>query len=182
MSDVVVRIPTVDQVLPPAFRRLLLDRLAAELIGRIKRRTGRGLDVDGRAFTPYSARYARARKDAGRKAQPVTLLLSGAMLNSMKVLRLTADEALLGFEGTSASIRLGRRRRRVKDRRTGAAVTGAAQETKRRVANALKAAWHDRGEGRNPRRHFFGASKEELAALAAVAQRLVREHLARRGP
>lgn len=173
--DVQVRIGTLDQYLTPAARKTILLRLAMLVIGRIKRRTGQGKDVDGRPFVPYSARYARQRKAAGRNASPPTLLLSGAMLGSMKVLRSTDREAVIGFEGTSAALRYGRRTRVVRTQnfhgggsrsvrvttQTTSGSTHTVAETSRRIANALKARWNDRGEGKAPRRRFFGLSQQD---------------------
>ncbi len=172
--DVQVRIGTLDQYLTPAAREAILLRLAMLAIGRIKRRTGQGKDVDGRLFVPYSARYARQRKAAGRNASPPTLLLSGAMLGSMKVLRASDREAVIGFEGTGAAVRFTRRARSVKARGGGRA-THAATETPRRIANALKARWNDQGEGRVPRRHFFGLSRQDRRGLTRYGIKAVIE-------
>lgn len=177
--DVQVRIGTLDQYLTPQAREAILLRLAMLAIGRIKRRTGQGKDVEGRPFAPYSARYARQRKAAGRNASPPTLLLSGAMLGSMKVLRSSAREAVIGFEGTSAALRYGRRTRAVRTQnfhgggsrtvrmatQTKDGSTHTFVETSRRIANALKARWNDQGEGKVPRRHFFGLSQQDRRDL-----------------
>lgn len=163
--DVQVRIGTLDQYLTPQAREEILRRLAMLAIGRIKRRTGQGKDVEGKAFAPYSKGYAKQRTQAGRNATPPTLLLSGAMLGSMKILRSTSQEAVIGFEGSAAATKFTKRARPSKNRKTGARVTHSVGAGSKRVANALKARWNDQGEGKNPRRHFFGLSPEDRRAL-----------------
>ncbi len=180
--DVQVRIGTLDQYLTPQAREAILLRLAMLAIGRIKRRTGQGKDVEGRPFKPYSARYAAQRKASGRTASPPTLLLSGAMLGSMKVLRSSDREAVIGFEGTSAAARFTKRARPLRFRgeliasaygpkgrnrygRGAVKATHAVTSGTARVANALKARWNDQGEGKVPRRHFFGLSQQDRREL-----------------
>jgi hypothetical protein len=160
---------TLDQWLTPAAREAILRRIADAGMGRIKRRTGQGKDVDGAPFAPYSTRYAKQRRQAGRNDKPVTLLLSGAMLASMQVVQGGPDKVLLGFTGTAAATRFTKAVRPRKDRRTGAKITHSVSASTARVANALKAQWNDKGEGHNPRRHFFGLSQEDRRALTVDA-------------
>lgn len=164
MAEVQVRIGTLDQYLTPKAREAILVRLAALAIGRIKRRTGQGKDVEGAAFKPYSRRYAKQRRTSGRNDSPPTLLLSGAMLASMKVLQSSGEAAVIGFSGSSPAVRFQRRKAAAKTR-TGTKVTHTFAEQNKQVANALKAAWNDRGEGKVPRRHFFGLSREDRTFL-----------------
>ena len=63
---------------------------------RIVRRTLSGLDVDGRAFAPYSAGDAQARRDAGLDASTVRLQASGEMLRGIQIIP-HADKVELTF-------------------------------------------------------------------------------------
>ena len=187
--DVKVRIGTLDQYLTPAAREAILLRVAMLAIGRIKRRTGQGKDVEGASFKPYSARYASQRRRSGRNPAPPTLLLSGGMLASMKVLRSSGQSAVIGFEGSSASLKFARRTRTVSvnqgvmgrskvkvfsaNKKSGA--THPCAETEKRTPNALKARWNDQGEGKTPRRHFFGLSKADRRELTIDAIKQVIE-------
>ena len=187
--DVQVRLGTLDQYLTPDARERILVRIATLAIGRIKRRTGQGKDVDGQPFAPYSRRYARQREQSGRSSKPPTLLLSGAMLASMKVLQSDATKAVIGFSGSSARGKFTKRTRKVRTdngqglgtrrvtmatkTKSGSTHTFQAQDTQ--IANALKAAWNDRGEGHTPVRHFFGLSREEKRELVKDALKQVIE-------
>lgn len=164
--DVQVRIGTLDQYLTPRAGQAILERLAMLAIGRIKRRTGQGKDVEGKTFVAYSKGYAKQRQQSGRNVSPPTLLLSGAMLGGMDILSADGQRAVIGFKGTAAAAKFTKRTRSVKHGKTGASVTHAVSQGTVRVANALKAAWNDRGEGDNPRRHFFGLSREDRRFLA----------------
>lgn len=170
-----VSLPTLDQVIPPANRRALLQHLALLAVGRIKRRTGQGVDTDGKRFAPYSPRYAKQRRDSGRKASPPTLLLSGAMLGGMNVVRSDEKEAVIGFQGTGARLAFGKRARATWSTKLVAGVkrkrkiTHTFRETNRQVSNALKARWNDHGDGNLPRRHFFGLSRADRYELSRLA-------------
>lgn len=188
-KDVQVQLPTLDQIIPPAQRKALLAHIALLAVGRIKRRTNAGLDVNGQAFKPYSRRYATMRRKAGRTVTPVTLWLSGGMLGGMQVVSSDENRAVIGFVGSSAAQRLSWRtkttvkpflfgttqttirRVSVKNRKTGERITHKFSETGKQVSNALKARWNDRGEGKVPRRHFFGLSSEDRYFLARTALR-----------
>jgi hypothetical protein len=186
-GDVTVKLPTLDQVIPPAQKKALLAHLAALAGGRIKRRTASGLDVNGKAFAPYSKRYAEQRRKAGRTVRPVTLWLSGGTLGSMQVLASDENRAVIGFSGSSAALKFAHRTRTTtkpflfgstqttvkrvstKNRKTGERITHTFAEQNRQVANALKAQWNDKGEGKVPRRHFFGLSSEDRFFLSRTA-------------
>jgi hypothetical protein len=191
-GDVTVKLPTLDQVIPPAQRKALLAHLAALAVGRIKRRTGAGLDVNGKAFKPYSFGYATMRHQAGRTVSPVQLTMTGAMLASMQVLSSDANRAVIGFQGSSAAVRFTRRMRTrvvrnalsssretvaapITNKKTGQKITHTFAEQNRQVANALKAYWNDKGEGSDgwgtPRRHFFGLSADDRSFLSRTALR-----------
>lgn len=164
-ADVHVNLRRVEEYFPPEQRRALLEQLAALAIGRIKRRTGQGVDVNGQAFEPYSARYAAQRKKAGRNASPPTLLLTGAMLGSMQVLSNDGERAVIGFAGSSAKVRFARRARK------SGKSAHTFRETNAQIPNAMKALWNDKGSGEVPRRHFFGLSGEDRRELVKTALR-----------
>lgn len=173
--EVQVRLRTLDGYLTPAAREAILRRAAELAIGRIKRRTGKGVDVDGKAFKPYSTGYAKQKSASGRNASPPTLLLSGAMLASMDILQADPTRVVIGFKGSSAAVKFAKRSRPTKDRKTGAKVTRSVAETNRTISNALKARWNDKGEGHAPRRHFFGLSREDRIFLVKDALKQVIE-------
>lgn len=62
----------------------------------IQERTARGIDAFGKPFKPYSTRYAKLRKESGRRADVVNLLFQGDMRAAVQVV---AEEgsALLAF-------------------------------------------------------------------------------------
>lgn len=64
---------------------------------RIVRRTRAGKGTDNAAFTPYSAGY-RERKQAELGQSNPNLTVSGAMLNDITILEVTADTVTLGFK------------------------------------------------------------------------------------
>jgi hypothetical protein len=166
-GNVTVRMPRVDEIVPPASRAALLQQLAVLAIGRIKRRTKEGVGFDGQAFAAYSPAYAARRRRAGFQTSP-DLWLRGGMLNGMGVLEVTPDRALIGFSGSSARTRFTLRTRKVKHKKTGAKVDLVVQETGGRIANAQKAFFNQ--NGRKPRR-FFGLSKEDRLFLTRHALR-----------
>lgn len=174
-AEVKVALPTLDRIVPPAQRKALLAHLAALQVGRIKRRTGQGVDVNGKPFKPYSFGYSVDRHRAGRTVKPVTLTLTGAMLGSMQVLNADEHRAVIGFAGSSAAVRLTKRARAAKNRKTGDRITHTFKETTRQVSNALKAYWNDKGDtvaGYGvPKRHFFGFSAADKVFLAKTAIR-----------
>jgi hypothetical protein len=184
---VTVRLPRLDQIVPGPNRKALLAHLAALAIGRIKRRTGAGLDVSGKKFAEYSDRYAMQRKRAGRQVSPATLTLSGAMLASLAVLSVNEAKAVLGFQGTAPQYRFARRKRALYGRgeivasawgekgrnryaRGKLKATHTFAETNKQIPNALKAQWNDKGQG-VPRRHFFGLSAADKLELSRTALR-----------
>jgi hypothetical protein len=167
-GDVTVRLPTLDEAVPPEARKAILHRLALFGIGRIKRRTKLGLDVDTNAFKPYSADYEEKRRRAGFSTQP-DLWLRGGMLGGMTVLDVNPQRALIGFQGTSAKVQFVARTRAPKHKRTGEKADLVAREMGGRIANAAKAYWNNRT------RKFFGLTNEDKTSLARDAyQQLLR--------
>lgn len=174
-AEVQVNLRRIEEYIPPGARKALLAQMAALAIGRIKRRTGQGVDVAGAKFAPYSARYAAQRKASGRDTTP-KLLLTGATLGSMQVLSNDGARAVIGFAGSSARVRFAPRVRKAKTasqvkREQAWKTKHTFRETNEQIANALKARWNDRGEGSVPRRHFFGLSKDDQRELMRHALR-----------
>lgn len=64
---------------------------------RILRRTAEGQAVDGSAFAPYSAAYAKAKDKATGSSSPVNLQLSGGMLEALVITNVTEKSVTLGF-------------------------------------------------------------------------------------
>ena len=79
-------------------------QLAAELQrSTILQRTAQGVDVDGAPFAPYAESYAKKRTKGGRNASPVTLLWSGRMLQSLRIVVAVAlNEVALVIYGEEA--------------------------------------------------------------------------------
>jgi hypothetical protein len=179
-SDITVRLPSIDQILPPALRIEILRRAATHAVAIMKRRTAQGVDVDGAAFTAYSPKYSKLKAASGRNASPPDLTLGSDMLNSLTVLSVTPDLALVGFQGSSTAYQFQRYRTAKgtatsKKTRTGRATHVLSRKGSRSpVANAVKAAANDRGLGKNPRRHFFGLSPDEKREVFAEAARTAR--------
>lgn len=180
MSDVIVKMRSAEELLPPDVRQALLKRAALVLVGRIKRRTLAGLDVDGKKFAAYSEQYGEARRGTGRGDDP-NLAVSGAMLNSLGVVESTPDVCVIGFTGSASSQGFVQR---AKAKATGEyteskvggmtvrrqrKLTHRVRSTGKEVSNALKAFWHHTGAGNNPERKFFGANAEDIAAMVREA-------------
>lgn len=180
--DVTVSLPRIDEIVPLASRKALLQQLALLQIGRIKRRTSAGLDVNGSPFAPYSPRYAEQRKRAGWATKP-DLWLRGGMLGGLAVLDVDDRQAVIGFQGTSQRTRftaltrlkqgghfVGMQRVKTsrKNKKTGGRIDLAVAEANGRIPNALKAFYNQ--YGRRPRR-FFGLSAEDRVFLARHALR-----------
>jgi hypothetical protein len=180
--DVTVRLPRIDEIVPPLARKALLQQLGLLQIGRIKRRTKDGVDVNGNPFAPYSPRYAEQRKRAGWSTKP-DLWLRGGMLGGLAVVDVDESRVLVGFQGTAQRTRftamtrlrrgghfVGMQRVRASktDKKTGGRIDLVVTEANGRIPNALKAFYNQKG--RKPRR-FFGLSAEDRVFLAKHALR-----------
>jgi hypothetical protein len=163
--DVTVRLPSVAEIVPPDARRAILSKLGLLFVGRVKRRTKAGLDVNGHPFAPYSVRYRENRRRAGWGTKP-DLWLRGGMMGSLGVLDVDEKRVLVGFQGTSAQTTFRARSRAAKHRKTGERIDLTVAETSRRIPNALKAYWNQ--HGRKPRR-FFALSPQDRVFLAKQA-------------
>lgn len=168
----------MEQMIPPSVRAAILRQVALFLIGRIKRRTKQGLDVEGKPFKAYSAAYADQRKRSGWQTTP-DLWLQGGMLNGMVLLESTDRRALIGFSGSAPAVQFAKRARARTHKKTGEKVTHTFRPSaSRQVANAIKAYAHNTGD-HVPRRHFFGLSAEDKVEGTKLALRLMREYIAR---
>jgi hypothetical protein len=125
-----------------------LQDIAFAIRTQIRVNTRRGVDIDGNAFAPYSASYAKAKADymgtKGKKTAKsgksvtwstnrVNLMLTGVMMDSIAVSR----------EGDHYVIYVADANRK------------------------LIALYHHTGKGNNPERPFFGISKANEKAIFA---------------
>lgn len=97
-GEIRFRIPSVAEIRDAG--RLAITRAALQAISGIKQDTARGIDARGAFFAPYTARYAAARLATGRRASPVTLNLTGALMRGLRLLRVDSPRrAIIGWEG-----------------------------------------------------------------------------------
>lgn len=80
----------------PLTNRELMREIGLLARERIYRRTVSGRDEHDQPFRPYSAAYGR-RKSQELGKTTVNLQVSGAMLNAMRVVRVTDTEVDIGF-------------------------------------------------------------------------------------
>ena len=73
-----------------------LSRTGVFLENAIKDRTRKGRDFRGRAFRPYSPKYAKQRAKEGRTTTP-NLFRAGLMLGNMRFKRLSNKEGIIRF-------------------------------------------------------------------------------------
>jgi phage gpG-like protein len=188
-TDVQVRVRDLGQIIPPQVREAILRHAATHAIGIILKRTAAGIDAEGRPFKAYAKGYAKLRAASGRRSSPVDLTLGGDMLASMTVLDVSAERALIGFQGSSTAYQFQRMRtkRGTKTsrwversiaggmtRRRKLTHTLARKGQRPPVANAVKAAAHNKGNAFLPRRHFFALSDAERREVLAEAARTLR--------
>ncbi len=76
-----------------------LFALGHEALGLIVARIGTGVDVDGRAFQPYSAEYAKLRTAKGLGTTRVDLVRTGHMLGAMTVTQ-GSGEVMIAFNSS----------------------------------------------------------------------------------
>ena len=73
-----------------------LSRTGVFLENAIKDRTRKGRDFRGRAFRPYSPKYAKQRAKEGRTTTP-NLFRAGLMLGNMRFKRLSKNKGQIRF-------------------------------------------------------------------------------------
>jgi len=178
---------------------LAAERAALHAVSIITRRTGKGLDVDGRPFKPYGAAYAAKRAAAGRQTSPVNLTLTGTLLRGLRVLRVEPNgrRAWIGWEGQHVTrpvltgFGAGRFRQIAQGRVSrldqtpltpaqSAFVKKAGQQA--RAAKGLQTvSYLDLVGGIERKRAFFAIrSRKERAEIVEVYRRTVRDGLQRR--
>lgn len=172
---------TIRIALPPraevmeAWIQQALRVAALKGLQTIKIRTARGIDADGRAFRPYTKRYATLKAATGRNSTPPDLTLSGAMLGNAKILRTQRRQVVIGFEGAHRAFRFSRASKRGKSKGKRTLKRTSASGVARTVPMAKVVLGVD---GIRP--FFHLRSKADLAAVMAAAQRemdrLVREN------
>lgn len=65
------------------FSKQLFTEIGFFAQAMIKKRTSEGKDVDGQEFEPYSAAYAKFRRESGHPANKVNLFFTGSMMSAM---------------------------------------------------------------------------------------------------
>lgn len=142
---------------------LAAERAALHAVSIITRRTGKGIDVDGRPFKPYGAAYAAKRAAAGRQTSPVNLTLTGTLLRGLRVLRVepSGRRAWIGWEGQH--------------------VTRNRLGSKQARATLRTVSYLDLVGGIERKRAFFAIrSRKERAEIVEVYRRTVRDGIQRR--
>lgn len=71
------------------------DEAADATLAHIKRRTGRGVGTNERAFVEYARGYARREK--GGRRRPVTLVRQGDMMNNLRIVKEGATRRVIKF-------------------------------------------------------------------------------------
>jgi hypothetical protein len=137
----------------------LLRLIASLVVGHIRERTGKGLDVDDKPFKPYSEDYAADRAALGRNTSPVTMLMTGGMVGSVGIVDEDADSVTIGL-GTGTSPQLSPPTRTRRRKTTG----------KRGPPHNLLGRWHQEGQGNNPKRRWFGVSPRGDKAIRRQVQ------------
>lgn len=132
------------------------DKTVQHVIDIVRKRTKRGIDVDGNAFAPYSNVYKK-RLERARRSTKVNLMLSGNMMKSMhevsRQVSKTEVTVVIGPDNAfSPTISLSRRGRGKRSR-------------VRKVSNAELGNIHDIGAGNVPERHWLGLSDNERMQL-----------------
>ena len=137
---------------PPRWNGAKVAKVIAALVpGMIIRRTGQGIDRNGKKFQGYSRAYRKALA-AGGESQAVDLRLTGGLMNSIKVRSSTHSD-------TEATVTV------APDTGTSPAVTladGRAKRTGRRgPPHNVLAYWIETGTGTAPARPFLGLTPEQ---------------------
>jgi hypothetical protein len=61
----------------------MMGQIGAFVNLRIEERTARGVDKDDKHFTPYSAKYAKERSEAGHATSKPNLFFTGSMFSAL---------------------------------------------------------------------------------------------------
>lgn len=117
---VVITVPIMASKLDKLDLSVPMRAVADEVKKHIQQRLDSGIDTQGRAFTPYSAKYAAKRAKEGRGASPVNLQRSGNMMRAIQTsftkyscsifVRGSRNEAVYGAAHQDGTDRLPQRR------------------------------------------------------------------------
>jgi hypothetical protein len=135
--------------------------IRAYVPGAIIRRTGQGLDVEGRQFAPYSDSYHHALVEMAEDTS-VDLRLTGGLINSIKVRSVeqstsSCEVTIAPDTGTSPAVH---------------AANGRAKRSGRRgPPHNVLGWWLHHGTDRMPARPFMGLTPEQRAELGRLLSR-----------
>ena len=149
-----------------------LAAAAAVAIGHVRARTRSGVDIDGEQFAGYSGSYILKLTKMGEAAQ-VDLLLTGGLLNGVKVLSKTATSVTIG-PGTGTSPQVAPPKQRV-SKKTGKPLKARAAATKtgkRSPPHSLLGLWLHRGTPHMQARRWLGLSAQGKRDVVAAIQRV----------
>ena len=148
-----------------------IDALGSWAIGRIRFRTQQGLDMRGKPFKGYSARYQKALARGGEMASPIDLRVSGTLMAGLEIIgrgkRMGYNYVTLGYP--NKKIRTYRLRKGKIDYAAG------SKDNKKIPTIGRLATIHHRGLGRMPPRAFLGLTRGEKqrASQHAISQSIV---------
>ena len=74
-----------------------IKKIATTVRNDIVKRTERGIDVNGSAFTPYSKDYQTYKKIKGKDSGKVNMRFSSRMMKDMKVFKKRKGVIVIGF-------------------------------------------------------------------------------------
>ena len=129
----------------------LMRDIADFAVSQIRKRTEQGVDVEGAAFTPLSAGYAKQKQKALGHSR-ADLTVSGRMLNDMGPVAITERSAEISFTSQG-----------------GKASGGTFIQRSRSVGAADKAFFHVEGN-HGVVRDFFGLSEEDEERIVEFAE------------
>lgn len=151
--------------------------LAPDVIGHIKRRTAKGMDIEDKPFKPYSARYKEQLVAMGEDASHVDLWLTGGLVGSVHYVgkRIENDRLIMTFSpdtGTSASVTARPNSGRVRSKSKGQPVPVASRTGKRSPEHNVLGYWLHKGKGNLPPRPWLGISPTGMKQLLNKLARL----------
>jgi len=91
----------VNQAVLSASGGRALDDVGTFVVQHIRRRTKKGISIEGKRFVRYSKRYARRKK--GNRRTPVTLTDKGAMLRGVRKRRRGGDRMTVRVDANLAA-------------------------------------------------------------------------------
>lgn len=146
--------------IPPIPRvptKAIANLVASLVVGHIRERCERGVDIHDKPFAPYSEAYKATLRRLGRNVGPVDMLLSGGLLGSVQVVERTETTVVVGVDtGTSPVVRPPPSRARGRDAREHP--KRSSSSSSRSPPHNLLGKWHQDGDGKLPKREWFGVS------------------------